>query len=153
MKKGVPFLAKPNYRNFRQELRPCYMPIYHRPQLPTESELGQAITNGWPCEGYWWHNQTAGPNCLARKGVEKGGDWITVIRQVWGQQIRDEHFRRSKVWDAVLVPVEHASDWAQRHHCRLKELNGAYYYVGFTPDIWLGNTGWRDIPYDPADEL
>ena len=151
---GIPFQARPKYKYYKQRKRPCYMPVYHRPQLPTKEEEGQAITEGWPCEGYRWHNQRAGPHCWAPKGFVQDGDWIQVIRQVRGQVIRNERLEESDVWDVVLVPLEYARvEWAKKHDCRFVHWRGDDYYLGFTPDIWMGNTGWRDIPYDPTAEL
>lgn len=145
---GEQFWAKPNYYYFRQEIRPCYMPVYHQPKLPImPTESGRAITDGWPCEAYRWHNQKAGPNCWSAKGRARGGDWIQVIGQITGENIRDEHGYTSETWDVVLVPFDKVTMWADLHNCEIVVQDRAYFYIGFTPDLWMGNTGWHGIPW------
>lgn len=144
---GKTFVAKPNFKYFRQNARPCYLPIYYRPQNPSKKELGQAITYGWPCEAYRWHNQKSGPACWSQSKRPSDGDWVQVIGQVRGERIRDERLIYSDIWNIVLVPVGRATEWAEIHGCQMVNRDGRDYYIGYAADIWMGNTGWHNIPY------
>lgn len=149
---GYEFYAMPNYRYEDQAKRPCYLPVYHRPQNPTKEEYGRAITNGWPCEEKRWHDKSAGPACWLPKGTPtQAGDWILVIDQVRGEELVDERGVKSDVWNVVLVPIEKATDWAEKHGCKQIERGKGRYYIGYACDLWLGNTGWHNIPnqYSP----
>lgn len=152
MKQGECFQGRPNYRKFRQGPFPRYMPIYHQAHLPTKFSLGRAITKHWPREAYHWRASRASATRMVEKGRPGDGDWIMVIGQVRSEMVYDDRGAHSNLWDVVLVPVKRATKWAERYNCQRldSDWGGEDCYIGFTPDIWLGNTGWHYIAYDPC---
>lgn len=145
MESGEIFEARPNFYYFEACGRPCYLPLYSQPS----HAFGLPVTEGWPCEYYDAHSKGRGPHCVERNRPD--GDWIQVVGQVRGQRLRSEHVlasgehESSDIWDVVEVPVEKLRADAPA----LVESSAKYYALAYAPDIWLGNTGWHDIVYDP----
>lgn len=85
---------------------------------------------------------------MAEPAVRNSGDRVLVVCQVrvnTTQAIHNEVGQASNIWDMVAVPrADISSDSAAG---RLKQVAGMPgFYEAFGPDIWLGNTGWHDIP-------
>lgn len=154
MSPGHRFYAIPNFYELQSCGRPCWLPLY---QSPTEHSA--FVTDGWPCE-YYGPNYSSEPSCtrppsrrkpsqMAHPAQRNSGDRVLVVCQVRGratQTIGNEVGQSSNIWDMVAVPESHiSSDSAAAG--RLKHVPGMPgFYEAFGPDIWLGNTGWHDIP-------
>jgi hypothetical protein len=155
---GHSFYAVPNFYYFPSCGRPCWLPLY---KLPTEQSA--FVTDGWPCEYYDPKSASSGPYCIqppsgrtptmmANPSNKDSGDRILVICQITklggraAQAIHNEAGQSSNIWDVVAVPAAHIS----RNSIAVTQLSKAPgmpgFYEAYGPDIWLGNTGWHDIP-------
>lgn len=153
MAAGRRFYAVPNFYEFQSCGRPCWLPLYESP-----TEQSAFVTDGWPCE-YYGPNFSSAPSCtsprvgrtpsqMADPSVRNSGDRVLVVCQVRvsATVIHNEAGKSSNIWDMVAVPESYiSSDSAAAG--RLNQVPGMPgFYEAFGPDIWLGNTGWHDIP-------
>jgi hypothetical protein len=159
MKPGQRFYAVPNFYYFQSCGRPCWLPLY---QLP--SQQAEYVTQNWPCEYYDPTSTTSGGTCLqpssgrtssemANAAMKDSGDRVFVVCQVTdispgrpSQTIHNEVGQSSGIWDMVAVPASQVSrnNSAAAPLTLVPGMPG--FYEAFGPDIWLGNTGWHDIP-------
>lgn len=152
MTSGRQFYAVANFYEFQSCGRPCWLPLYQRP-----TETSADVTQGWPCEYYQQDQTSSGPTCvnppagrtqdeMANPADKNSGDRVLVFCQMKGESIRNDAGQSSDYWDLVAVPKsEISSDSLARGH--LSQVPGMPgFYKAYGPDIWLGNTGWHDIP-------
>lgn len=137
MRQGELFLARPNFHFFEACGRPCWLPAYPKPKMVR----GMAVTEHWPCEAYRNHDRSAGPACFSVDPHD--GDWVQVVGQARGEMLRDEAGNRSDVWDLVVIPPEFLRLGAES---MLQTSPDGYGFLAYMADLWLGNTGWRDLP-------
>lgn len=138
------FMARPNFYYFESCGRPCYLPLF---PAPVRGGKDWAVTDGWPCEFRSRHNRSAGPHCYC-DGPDQQGDWVQVIGQVRGQMTQNEIGQQSDIWNVVVLPVQHAT--RNVNYLQVIPLDsGLTRYYAFAPDMWLGNTGWRNMPFKP----
>lgn len=102
---------------------------------------GMAVNEHWPCEAYWDHDRTAGSACYSVDPHD--GDWVEVVGQARGQVLRDEAGNRSEVWNQVVLPRAFLVLGAES---MLAIAPDGVNYLAYMADLWLGNTGWRDLP-------
>jgi hypothetical protein len=153
MSTGHRFYAVPNFYEFQSCGRPCWLPLY---QSPTEQSA--FVTDGWPCE-YYGPNYSSAPSCTqppsrrtpsqtVHPTAKNSGDRVLVVCQVRvsvSQAIHNEAGQSSNIWDMVAVPESYIS--SDSAASRLNPVPGMPgFYEAYGPDIWLGNTGWHDIP-------
>jgi hypothetical protein len=152
------FYAIPNFYEFPSCGRPCWLPLYESP-----TEQSAPVTNNWPCE-YYGPNVSNEPSCvqppsrrtsaeMADPADKKSGDKLFVVCQL--TQIRkgaatptvhNEVGKSSDIWDMIAVPGSEVSSNSPAFG-RLHQVPGMPgFYEAFTPDLWLGNTGWHNIP-------
>lgn len=139
MQYGTEFFARPNFYYFEKCGRPCYLPLNPAPYI---GGTDWAVTEGWPCEYYVPRNQSTGPYCIGKSSGR--GDWVRVIGQVRGQLITNEIGQSSDVWDVILITRQ----TAVRNNWRLQRFGYTDLWIAYAPDMWLGNTGRRNIPFD-----
>jgi hypothetical protein len=159
MKQGQRFYAVPNFYYFHSCGRPCWIPLF---QLPTQQS--EYVTQEWPCEYYDPTSAASGGTCLqppsgrkssemANAAMKDSGDRVLVVCQVTkispgkpSQTVRNEVGQSSDIWDMVAVPISQASrnNAAAAPLTPVPGMSG--FYEAYGPDIWLGNTGWHDIP-------
>lgn len=153
-----PFYAIPNFYDFSSCGRPCWLPLYQEP-----TEQSAFVTDGWPCE-YYGPNYSSEPSCvqpstrrtaseMADPKVKSSGDKILVVcqlRQLGNGQpapsIRNQIGQSSNIWDMVAVPVAFISQDSPAVSQLIPVPHMPGFDEAFAPDIWLGNTGWHDIP-------
>jgi hypothetical protein len=152
------FYAVPNFYFFPSCGRPCWLPLYQQP-----TEQSAFVTNGWPCE-YYGPNYSSEPSCtqpptrrtaseMADLTDKDSGDKLLVVcqlRQLSNGQpapnIRNQNGQSSNIWDMVAVPASYISRDAPVVG-KLSQVPGMPGFdEAFAPDIWLGNTGWHEIP-------
>ncbi len=128
---------------------------------PTESSPG--VTRGWPCE-YYRPDSPNGAYCLrppiGRTPIEMAdaanklsGDRLLVICQTSridngprAQLIHNDAGQRTRIWDMVAVSRQRIAYNSTVAHS-LRPIPGMKgFYAAYTSDLWLGNTGWHDIP-------
>jgi hypothetical protein len=151
------FYAVPDFYFFPSCGRPCWLPLYQQP-----TEQSAFITDGWPCE-YYGPNESSEPTCtqpparrtageMADPAYKDSGDKLLVVcqlRQTGNGQpaptIQNQNGQSSHIWDMVAVSLSDVSRDAPiiGHLNEAPEMPG--FVEAFTPDIWLGNTGWHDI--------
>jgi hypothetical protein len=154
MSSGHRFYAVPNFYHFQRCGRPCWLPLYQSP-----NEQSKFVTDGWPCE-YYGPNYSSEPSCvrppsrrtaseMADPAVRNTGDRILVVCQVRGktnQTVHNEVGQGSNIWDMVAVPASYISSDSAAVG-RLSQVPGMPgFYEAYGPDMWLGNTGWHNIP-------
>lgn len=139
---GVPFKARPNFYYFEGCGRPCYLPLNPGPKLGDGTGTWP-VTLGWPCEGYFQHDQHAGPHCYSN--TPHDGDWVEVVGQVTGPIVTNERHEQSEVWDVIRIPLVRAT----RNQHLLGEADSDGCVLVYAPDMWLGNTGLHFIPFSP----
>lgn len=152
------FYAVPNFYFLSSCGRPCWLPAYQQP-----TEQSAFVTDGWPCE-YYGPNNSSEPSCTQAPAWRTtseiwdpanrdSGDKILVVcqlRQLGNGQaaptIRNQVGQGSHIWDMVAVPASGVSpdSPAARELIQVPHMPG--FHEAFAPDIWLGNTGWHDIP-------
>ena len=138
IKEGLPFKARPDFTEFEACGRPCYLPLYKKPEQD-KAFLAKKY-EGYPCEYYDEGKFQTGPGeyCASRSKAiashrdQEPGDYVNVECQVRGQEIRNEKGESSSIWNRVE--------------------NERIYPPVYAPDMWLGNTGWNDIPCDELDK-
>jgi hypothetical protein len=152
------FYAVPNFYYLPGCGRPCWLPLYQQP-----TEQSAFVTDGWPCE-YYGPNYSSEPSCtqpppgrtkseMADPANKHSGDELLVIcqlRQLSNGQatstIHNQNGQGSKIWDMVAVPAAFISPDSPAAS-QLGQVPGMPgFYEAFAPDIWLGNTGWHEIP-------
>jgi hypothetical protein len=152
------FYAVPNFYFFTSCGRPCWLPLYQQP-----TEQSAFVTDGWPCE-YYGPNYSSEPSCtqpptqrtvaeMADPADKDSGDRLLVVcqlRQLGNGQpaptIRNQNGQSSNIWDMVAVPASYISRDAPVVG-KLSPVPGMPGFdEAFAPDIWLGNTGWHQIP-------
>ena len=152
------FYAIPNFYFFPSCGRPCWLPLYQQP-----TEQCAFVTDGWPCE-YYGPNYSSEPSCTqpptrrtasetADPADKDSGDRLLVVcqlRQLGNGQtaptIRNQNGQSSNIWDMVAVPASYISRDAPVVG-KLSQVPGVPGFdEAFAPDIWLGNTGWHEIP-------
>jgi len=152
------FYAVPNFYFFPSCGRPCWLPLYQQP-----TEQSAFVTDGWPCE-YYGPNYSSEPSCtqpptrrttsvMADPADKDSGDRLLVVCQLRqpgnGQPaltIRNQNGQSSNIWDMVAVPASYISRDAPVAG-KLSQVPGMPGFdEAFAPDIWLGNTGWHEIP-------
>lgn len=141
---GQPFKARPNFYWFQACGRPCWLPIYAQPAIPEEK--GHALTEGWPCEAYFDHDRSSGEACFdAKRSLEdrRDGDWLEVVGQVWGQELRNEKGEVSTIWNVVRIPAGKLRNGG--HANVLRDNDGTV--LGYASDLWMGNSGLHAIPW------
>lgn len=119
---GQQFVATPNFELYSACGRPCWLPFMTSPMLAT----GSSITDNYPYERF-----------LGNKG-----DKVHIVCQLRGETIRDEAGHASNIWDKVIIPKSRALRNIGLFTAT-KDGTGYYAYAG---DLWLGNTGWHNIP-------
>lgn len=139
MESGQPFKAVPNFRHFAKG-RPCWLPINPGPKLGDGTGTWP-VTKNWPCEFYSLHLPLYGLAALSWR--RRPGDRLQVIGQVHGPIVTNDIGEQSDIWDVVLIPPGQVV----RNVENLTEFDSNGTPLGFASDIWLGNTGWHDIPY------
>ncbi|HTU08901.1 MAG TPA: hypothetical protein VMG13_25360 [Trebonia sp.] len=157
MTPGQRFYAVPNFYYDQSCGRPCWLPLYEVP-----SEDSAFVTDGWPCE-YYGPNDSPSPSCVTpppgrARGVmadpaqKDSGDRLLVLCQTRkqgngqaAQDIRNQVGQDSDIWDMVAVPKAYiSSDSPATGLPQVPGMPG--FYEAYAPDMWLGNTGWHDIP-------
>ena len=152
------FYEIPNFYFFPSCGRPCWLPLYQQP-----TEQSAFVTDGWPCE-YYGPNYSSEPSCTqpptrrtasetADPADKDSGDRLLVVcqlRQLGNGQtaptIRNQNGQSSNIWDMVAVPASYISRDAPVVG-KLSQVPGVPGFdEAFAPDIWLGNTGWHEIP-------
>lgn len=139
MNPGQPFTATPNFRYFAKG-RPCWLPINPEPKLGDGTGTWP-VTKNWPCEFYSLHLPLYGLAGLSWQ--YRSGDKLKVVGQVRGPVITNDIGVTSNIWDVVLIPYGRVVRNAEN----LADFDDDGIPLGFVPDMWLGNTGWHDIPY------
>jgi hypothetical protein len=158
MASGHRFFAVPNFYYFQACGRPCWLPLYQQP-----TEQSAFVTDGWPCE-YYGPNYSSAPSCtqppsrrtageMADPAVKDSGDRLLVICQTTRLNagsatptIHNQVGQGSDIWDMVAVPKAYISSDSPAAG-RIAQVSGMPgFYQAYAPDIWLGNTGWHDIP-------
>jgi hypothetical protein len=159
MAPGRRFYAVPNFYDFQSCGPPCWLPLYQR-----ATEKSPFVTDGWPCEYYEPGSVSSGPFCLkppfgrrpsemADPAFSDSGDRVLVICQVTNigksqpaETIRNDIDQSSDIWDMIALPAAHISSDSivADRLSRVAGMPGLY--EAFAPDIWLGNTGWHNIP-------
>lgn len=152
------FLARANFFYFEGCGRPCYLPLNPAPRIGNKD---WAVTEGWPCEYYVPSSHKKpddGPYCFDKAG--KDGDWVRVIGQVRGQPITNDIGQVSDVWDVIKISDARATrnrELAESH--RFVSMvdpgfidEGPIFFIVYAPDIWLGNTGWHEIPWQLPED-
>lgn len=142
MRRSEPFWARPNFHYFEGCERPCWLPCFPQPRRIK----GTSVTHGYPCEFYADFTRPGGePFCVY---CGKPPDWVLVVGQVRGEVTRNERLNwrgrqeSSDVWDIVVIPPGSVKPEWQGH---LLPYIGSSSVLAFTSDLWLGNTGWRDL--------
>ncbi len=138
------FTARPNFYYLESCGRPCYLPLF---PAPIRGGKDWAVTDGWPCEFRSRHDRSAGPHCYC-EGPDQPGHLVYVLGQVRGQMTQNEIGQQSDVWNVMMLPSQHAT----RNVDYLQVIpldSGTTYYYAFASDMWLGNTGWRNMPFKP----
>lgn len=141
MEPGQPFEARPNFHHLEKCGRPCWLPGQPRPEV---GPVGTAVTVDWPCEQYGPHDTSRGTACYAEEW--RDGDWLQVIGQVKGKLVTNdnpEDRESSDVWNVVEVSPEHLKPGAGAQLSR--GPSGGY--IVYFADVFMGNTGWHDIPW------
>jgi len=155
---GHRFYAVLNFYYFQKCGRPCWQPLY---QMPSEGSAG--LTQGWPCEYYDPASAAGGQYCLkpppGRTASEmadahnvNSGDRILVFCQVThigsaqAQLVQNQEKQASRIWDMIALPRSRLApnDVLAGKLSQVPGMPG--FYEAYAPDIWLGNTGWHDIP-------
>jgi hypothetical protein len=152
------FYAVPNFYFLASCGRPCWLPLYQEP-----TEQSAFVTDGWPCE-YYGPNPSSEPSCvqppprrttseMADPANKNSGDWLLVICQVThfdngkpAQSIRNEIYQTSNIWDMVAVPASYISSDSPTASPLSQVPGMPGFDEAYAPDMWLGNTGWHDIP-------
>lgn len=140
MESGHYFYATPNFR-YHAMGRPCWLPINPGPKLGDGTGTWP-VTKNWPCEFYGPHIPIFGFAGLSWR--HRPGDRLKVIGQVRGPVVKNDIGQTSDIWNVVLIPFGRVV----RNQQLLTEFDDVGIPFGFAPDIWMGNTGWHDIPYD-----
>jgi hypothetical protein len=162
MTAGQKFYAVPNFYEFPACGRPCWLPLYESP-----TEQSAPVTNNWPCE-FYGPNASTEPSCvqppsgrtsaeMADPADKNSGDKVLVVCQLTQiskgdptPTIHNQVGKSSDIWDMVAVPASEVSSDSPAFG-RLHQVHGMPgFYEAFAPDLWLGNTGWHNIPCSSA---
>jgi hypothetical protein len=157
MTPGQRFYAVPNFYFDQSCGRPCWLPLYE-----ATTENSAFVTNEWPCE-YYGPNHSASPSCItpppgrarslmADPATKDSGDRLLVLCQTRtqgigsaAQDIYNQVGQDSDIWDQVAVPKAYiSSDSPALGLSPVPGMPG--FYKAYAPDMWLGNTGWHNIP-------
>ena len=142
---GYPFSARFNFRCCNVKGRPYGLPLWGPlyPQPANNAVKGHTINKHWPHEAVWKH--------WLSPVFPSSGNWVQVAGQVLGEVLHDEAGHWSGLWNVVLVPLHQFRRRARRfgHEYQQVTRNGQTFFVTYASDLWMGNTGWHGIPYQP----
>ncbi len=137
---GLTFLVQPNFYYFEGCGRPCWLPLN---PAPKRGGPDWAVTDGWPTEPDYADYKYIKRNYVL-DDPDMVDNYVRVIGQVRSQMTVNEIGQKSDIWDVIAIPPEKAT----RNTHLIAETDADGNYIVYASDLWLGNTGWRDIPYE-----
>ena len=136
--RNQPFDATPTYHYFAKCGRPCWLPVYPKPQLVK----GTSVTDNYPYESYAGNaGDKVHVDCQVH-GRDTGGTLVN------GGILMDESGRTSDVWDVIVIKVDAKNVLGRPALITTVGLTPAAAgdIYAYAADIWLGNTGDHGIP-------